>query len=181
MRALTKNERALAIAFGAMVFVIGNLVLLRWVSQELRDTRSEVVRIEAEIDGHEALIAERPFWEARQAWMVGNPVDEYSPGESDLAFAEQVQAGVEGAGLKVESQELRETTFDGGLVVASLELDLRGELEALVRWLQGFQQPGSYVRIERFTLKRADASSTMRLQVRVSKVFRGEAEVAQTP
>ncbi len=180
MRTLNRNERTLALSLGAVVFLIVNLVAFRWVTAQLREGRVELEQARNQIRVAEALIAERPYWESLGLWMERNPVETYEGRESDLAFAESVQRGVEAAGLSVQSQSLREAEIDGDLVVAGLDLDVRGRLEPMVRWLNELQQPGSYVAIESFTLKRADADSTMRLQLRVSKVFR-TTQVAQSP
>ncbi|MGC1479876.1 MAG: hypothetical protein WA771_05205 [Chthoniobacterales bacterium] len=180
MRALNKNERTLALALGGAVFLIANLMLFQWATRQMRENRAELAAARAEIGTAELLIAERPSWEALSRWIEQHPVETYAGSESNLAFAESVQRSVEAAGLSIESQSLREAEMEGDLVMAGLELDVRGPLAAMVKWLNDLQTPGSYVGIEKFTLKRADATSTMRLQLQVSKVFR-EVQVAQVP
>ncbi len=162
------------------MFLIANLFIFNWVTGMLRENRADLAKAKLTIRESEAMLAGRPFWEARGDWVERNPMEVYAGLESDSAFAESVQRGVQAAGLSVESQSLRPAVSADGLTVTGLDLDVRGELQAMVKWLNALQSPGNYVAIESFTLKRADASSTMRLQVRVTKVFRskGGEEVA---
>ncbi len=180
MRALNKNERTLALALGGAIFVIANLFFFNFATGLLRENRADLAQAQLTIRESEVMLAGRPFWEARGAWIERNPMETYDGLESDSAFAESVQRGVQAAGLSVESQSLRPAESADGLTITGLELDVRGELQSMVRWLSSLQVPGNYVAVEKFTLTRQDASSTMRLQVRVTKVYRdqGGEEVA---
>jgi hypothetical protein len=180
VRALNKNERTLSLALGGAVFLIANLLVFNWATGLLRENRTELARAELTIRESEAMLAGRSYWEARGAWIERNPLETYDGLQSDSAFAESVQRAVQAAGLSVESQSLQSPVSADGLTVAGLELDVRGELREIVRWLNVLQAPGNYVAIEKFTLNRADAESTMRMQARVTKIFRdeGDEEVA---
>ncbi len=172
----------LTLALGGAVFLIANLLLVNWATGLLRANRADLARAELMIRESEVMLAGRPFWETRGAWIERNPIETYDGLESDSAFAETVQRGVRTAGLSVESLQLQTAETVDGLTKAGLELDVRGELQAMVKWVNSLQAPGNYVAIESFSLARADAESTMRLQVRVTKVYRepGSDEVALT-
>ncbi len=170
----------LALALGGTLLLIGNLLLFNWVTGQLRANEAALRTQRIAIRESEVMIAGRDYWEVRGEWIERNPLEVYDGLQSDSAFAESVQRGVQAAGLSVESQSLRESFSADGLTTTGLDLDVRGELRAMVEWLNALQAPGNYVAIETFTLKRADAASTMRLQVRVTKVYRdaGDEEVA---
>ncbi len=172
MRALTPTERLLGIGLGACVILVATFVLFRWVAGRIQAERAELAELTTRRAEFRSLLDERPYWEARGAWIAEHPLDPYTGRDADSRFAESAQKSIAAGGLEIESQQLQEPERDGELMKTTLDLVIRGDLEALVRWLWTTQRPGSYVRVESFTLKRADEGTKMRLQVKLRKVFR---------
>jgi hypothetical protein len=172
MRPLTRNERLLTIAFGAMIFLFLNLILMRWVSQAMTSARGETSQLQVEIGAARQLLTQRPYWVARQNWMTAHPPAPYDALNSQAKFVQDVSNSVQAQGLKLGPPQPRETAIVGQLAVTKMDLTVTGRLESIVRWVQAIQQPGNYYSIENFTLKQGAVENTMELQVLLGKVFR---------
>ncbi|MDD5200377.1 MAG: hypothetical protein PHC88_11315 [Terrimicrobiaceae bacterium] len=171
MRPLNRNEGLLAIALGALLFLFINIAGIRWVAGKMHGAHEEISRIETEAAAARLLLAERPKWIARQAWMEAHPPETYDDRNS-RKFVVDVPTSVQAAGLKIDSQQPLETVRDGRLAVAKIHLVIRGRLESIVRWLHATQQPGRYALVETFTLNQADDGNSMQLDVLLGKVYR---------
>ncbi len=180
MRAPTPTERLLGLGLVVAVVFIGTLVFFRWTSGKIQSARAGIAELKLQISSFEALLLERPYWEARGAWISGNPMEAYTGRDADARFVESVQASTQEQGLEIVSQKPEEPERAGDLTIATFDLVLRGELEPLVRWLWNVQRPGSYLVVESFTLKRADESTTMEMRVLLRKIFRAN-PVAMNP
>lgn len=180
MRPLNRNERLMAAALAAMVFLFINLAGMGWIGGQMRDARAEVSRLESESGAANTLLKERPYWLARQAWVAGHPPEVYDERTSRSKYVQDIQAGVQAQNLRIESQQPLETERDGRLALVGMEITVHGRLEAIVRWLHAFQQPGKYETVRNFTLKQADDGNTMEATVRLGKVLRS-ADLASYP
>ncbi len=178
MRPLTRNERLLAGALGALVFLFVNLAGMRWVSDQMRTQNTVIRQLETEVGVTRQLLKQRSYWEARQAWMAAHPPEVYDERMTRSKFLQEVQAGVQGKELKTDSQQPLDTERSGSLAIANIDLVLNGRLESIVRWLHTVQQPGKYVSIGNFTLKQGDDGNSMQLQVRLGKVYRAGGSAA---
>ncbi len=172
MRPLNRNERIMATALGAMVFLFINLAGMRWLSGHLGETRSEMSRLEAESGAARTLLTERPHWLARQAWVAEHLPEIYDERTSRSKYVQQIQASVQAQNLTIESQQPLETERDGRLALVGMEVTVQGRLQSIVRWLHALQQPGKYETVRSFTLKQADDGNTMEATARLGKVLR---------
>lgn len=172
MRALTRNERTLAIALGAVFFLMLNLVGMRWIANQLRSLRGEITAQRAEATAARQLLTQRPFYVAREEWLKTHPLPVYDERLSQSEFVQSVNAGVQSHKLKIISQVPSEAERTGTLAVTKIDLTINGRLEAIVRWLHAIQQPGKFMFTEKFTLKRGEDGNSMELQILLGKVYR---------
>lgn len=172
MRTLNRNERMLAIAFGATLFLVLNLVGMRWIANQLRTLRGDISSQRAEAAAARQLLTQRPYYVAREEWLKTHPLPVYDERLSQSEFVQSVNAGIQSHKLKIISQVPSEAERTGTLAVAKIDLTLNGRLEAIVRWLHAVQQPGKFMFTERFTLKQGDDGNSMELQILLGKVYR---------
>jgi len=172
MRKWNANERRLVLILGSIFFVILNLILVKWFLGQTQQIKSRIATLESSARDYESIMAERPHWEARQAWMHAMPMDAYTGAETDSRFAEAMQQSLTQHGLAIESQQLHESELRNEVVVVTLDLTVKGQLEQIVRWMQQMQQPGKYFAIPSIILKRSDESSNMSVRMSVSRFFR---------
>ncbi len=172
MRALNRNERLLAIALGFIVLLLLNFAGMRWIADTMRGSRNRIAQLESENAALQHVLAERPYWTARQKWLEANPPAAYSERSSRAEFVQSVQSGIASQGLKIESQQPLDTERVGPLAVTNIDLVLSGRFQALIRWLHAIQQPGKYALIRSFTLKQGEDGNSMQLQVRLGKIYR---------
>jgi hypothetical protein len=172
MRPLNRNERLMATALGAMLFLFVNLAGMRWIGGQMRDARAEISRLTTESAAARTMLQERPYWLARQAWVAEHPPEVYDERTSRSKYVQDVQAQVQAQKLTIMSQQPLETERDGRLALVGMEVTVQGRLEAIVRWLHKLQQPGRYETVRSFTLKQADDGNTMEANVRLGKVLR---------
>ncbi|MEI6337373.1 MAG: hypothetical protein WCQ57_02170 [Verrucomicrobiota bacterium] len=180
MRKPTVNERRLIAVFGGLLFLLLNLVVIKWYSSGRQQLSAQVTALEQSVAEYRALLTERPQWEARQHWMQDHPLETHQGREADSRFAEEIQRTLTQNGLSIEAQQLKDSTEEGGLIQAQLEFRAKGRLEQVLRWLCQIQQPGKHLVVQAFTLRRMDEGDTMNAHIRIGKIFRATAG-AQAP
>lgn len=174
MRPLTSNEKKLVLVFGVLALLIGNVVIMRWLSAEIQSTRAEVAALTVETSSLRLLSQDRPYWEARSGWLDQNQPPEYQGQSTDSEFAERVQRETRESRLTIESQQLLSAERTGNWVATPIDLTLRGSLESVVRWLQSVQGPGKFISVQNFNLRQSDDGTGMILRVRLRKLFKAQ-------
>lgn len=180
MRALNSNERKLLCLLGASLFVVLNIVAAKWFLTQTQNIQSRLRSLESTAGEYEAVLRERPHWEARRAWLDAWPMAPYAGPSTDSQFAEDIQHSLVQGGLVIEAQQLHEAVIQDDIAVVTLDLTVKGRLEEIVRWMQQAQQPGKYFVIRSFTLKRFDEGSTMSARITAGRLFR-QGSLASTP
>lgn len=172
MRPLNRNEQLLALALGGALFLVLNLFGMRWVADQMRSGRAEIAQLESDAAAARQLLKQKPFWTARQDWLLVHQPDLYDARTSRSKFVEEVQASVTTNKLQIASQQPQTDEQQGMLATTWIDLTVTGRLEAIVRWIHALQQPGKYAVVKSFTLKQADEGNTMELHVLLGKIFR---------
>lgn len=180
MRPLTRNERMLSLAVGTCVFLIANMLGVRWIAGELRAWRADIVRLKTEVAAAKQVMLEEPYWHARQAWMENHPLPRYDEEQSLANFLEEMRAGLKQRNLKIESQQPMAPEVLGSLATVDVALKVEGRLEDIVRWLHAVQQPGEYLLVRKFKLNQASGKNTMELDITLGRVFR-TGDIASSP
>lgn len=171
MRKLTSGERKLSIVFGSMIFVLLNVLVLKHLMASSQRIHQRILTLDASLQENRELLKDRPYWESRQKWLAATPMGNYLAGESDSKFAESLQKSLTDAGLAIESQQLHEAKLANGVFSVSLDVVAKGRLEQIVRWLQQVQQPGKFLVVRAFSLKRFDEGSGMVARMTVCQLF----------
>jgi hypothetical protein len=172
MRPLNRNEQLLAFALGGAVFLLLNLFGMRWVADQMRGGRADIARLESDVAAARRLLEQKPYWLARQDWLLAHPPELYDSRTSRAKFVQDVQASLSAHQLQIDAQQPQSDETQGRLASTWIDLTVTGHLEAIVRWLHALQQPGSYEVVRSFTLKQADDGHTMEAHVLLGKIFR---------
>ncbi len=172
MRSLTVTEKRLGMAFGAILLVVLNIFVMRWLSSEIQASRGKLVELDIETGSLKALVLERPYWETRAEWLSQNQAPTYAGQTTDSEFAERIQRETRQFDLAIENQQLLEAEQLGDWVATPMDLTLRGSLEAIVRWLQSAQGPGRFVSVQSFNLRQSEDGEGMILRIRLRQLFR---------
>jgi hypothetical protein len=179
MRPLNRNEQLLALALGGTVFLLLSLFGMRWVADQMRGGRAEIARLETEVAAARRMLEQKPYWLARQDWLLAHQPQPYDARTSRSKFVEEIQSSVTANKLQIASQQPQTDERQGRLATTWIDLTVTGRLEAIIRWLQALQQPGKYEVVRSFTLKQAEDGNTMELHVLLGKIFRA-GELAPT-
>jgi hypothetical protein len=171
MRKLTSLERRLLLALGTAAILLLNLVVIRWISAQVRESRAAIETVNRETAEYQLLASERPYWEARQAWLESNQPVSHSGPATDSAFAEKMQSEMRKFNLTIETQQLGQSENLGDWIATPLDLTVRGNLESLVRWLQSTQAPGKFIAVRSFNLRQSEDGTSMVLRIRLQQLF----------
>lgn len=172
MRKPNPNERRLLAIFGGIIFLLLNIVAVRWYLTWQQALATQVAQLEETAVGFQSLLEERPHWEARKQWMEEHPLEPHPGQEADTRFADEIQKTLTENGLSIDAQQMKESVRDGRIVEAQMEFSVRGRLEQVIRWSTQIQQPGNHIVIQALTLRRPDGSDNLTAQVLVGKLFR---------
>lgn len=180
MKALNPNERRLVMILSGALFVVLNIFAVRAYLAQTQKVQARIGDLESSAKGYEVILQDQPRWEARQAWMQAFPMSPYEGSATDSRFTEEIQRSLVQGGLAIEAQQLHEAATEGDVVVVALDLNIKGSLEQIVRWMQTIQQPGKYLAIRSFTLKRFDEGSVMSLRLTACQLYRA-GQLASAP
>lgn len=172
MRPLTHNEKMLSLAVGTCVFLIANMLGIRWLAGEIRSWRADIEQLETQIAASEQVMEEAPYWNARQEWIASHPLPVFDESQSTAVFLQDIDSGLRQQNLKVDSKVPMAAELFGSLATIDVELKVEGRLEDIVRWLHAVQQPGQYHLVRRFKLNQAGNKNTMQMEIRLGRVFR---------
>lgn len=154
-RPLTSREKRLAIMFGAMLFVLANLIgvvaLLRRqeaFAANLLDLRNE--RVE-----QQSWLSDSDFWRQRREWLGANLPVLKSAGEANAELLDTLTTSAAKHSITVLDRGFAEPDAghkaDYQQIVVKLKVS--GAKDAVTQWLWEVQQPGKFQGIPSFSMK----------------------------
>ncbi len=160
MSRISSREKKLIGSIFALLFVFGNVIALRWWTQELEDVEKEQHQLDLALIEDEILYEERLQWMERQTWM--DATIQVFPGResADARLLKLVSTSASEVGVMIDSLELLEppNQEEGGLSFARAGVRVRasGDFSQLTKWLHSFQEPNDFRSFKQFELKNDD-------------------------
>ena len=155
MRTLTNREKKLAVMFGAMLFLLVNLigVITLWKRQaafaaNLLDLRNE--RIAAN-----SLLSQKVMWRQRAAWLDAHLPVLKSAGEANAELLDTLTASAAKHSVTVIDQGFTEpdTAHKADYQEIAVKLKISGGKDAITQWLWEIQQPEKFQAIPSLSMK----------------------------
>lgn len=154
MRALTSSEKRLLIGLLAALFVLVNVIGLQTLLNRQRALRDGIRNLQQEADLGRALLADRAYWDQRAAWLQANqPTDDTATTQDDEKFFSFVESSARESGLEFSAGTPGAPVAHDAYVQINYAAKVKGNMVALVKWLNLLQQPKEFRAIKQLTIK----------------------------
>ena len=176
MRALTSKEKKLLAALLGAIFVLVNVVGLQVFLNRQRALQKSIVQLEAQLNLNRAVLAEKPIWDEREAWLEEHqPLDDISTTEDDAKFYDFVEKSAKQCGLQFTRKGVGTQQIDGQFAEVFDNSLVKGNMESLVKWLHGLQQPKAFRAIKQISIKSGEPPEVI-CDVEVARWYRASGE-----
>ena len=172
MRALTVKEKRLLAGLLGAIFVLLNVVGLQAFLNRQRALQSSIVRLQGELAEGRAILEEKAVWQERAAWLDANqPGDDTTTTDDDAKFYEFVENSAKNAGLTYTRRDAGQRPSDGAYAEVVDSSQVKGKMEALVKWLDELQQPEAFRAIKQISVKSGEPPEVI-AEVEVARWYR---------
>lgn len=171
MKTLQAREKKLLFFLGGAVLLGVHLVLLQLALRFDRGNRLELTELKAELAEARMWLQEQETWESRAAWLDENlqPWPTESPEGALQQFA---QSTARQANLVIEGQNLRAQRAGDQVVTVANRMQLKGNLEQILRWLGSVYDPKKGVAVTELSLRLSPEPPKMSVQAEVAQFFK---------
>jgi type II secretory pathway component PulM len=172
MRALTVKEKRLLVGLLGAIFVLLNVVGLQAFLNRQRALQSNIVRLQGELTEGRAILEEKTVWQERAAWLdAKQPGDDTTTTDDDAKFYEFVENSAKNAGLTYTRRDAGQRQSDGAYAEVVDSSQVKGKMEALVKWLNELQQPEAFRAIKQISVKSGEPPEVI-AEVEVARWYR---------
>jgi hypothetical protein len=144
MAPLKKSERILLTVFGAALFALVNFVIYQKASAFLQTAQDEYEQVELLKLESDSLMAEKPLWDERTAWMDQNQPFYENGNIAETALLGDVNQLAADNNLVVDRQVIGDRNVTPHYHQVEVSFDVTGLLGNILRWLHAVQQPGKF-------------------------------------
>ena len=153
MRALTNSEQRLTLLFGMVLFLVLNVFGFTLLSKKLKTldrARKQLVLEQAEA---KAWLAQKDVWNKRKEWLQQKQPKYDASGQDSARLLESLQQGARQQKILITQQRLMEPRSSPDYLEVAVQLEAKGSLESMMRWLAELQAPERFQAITSLTLK----------------------------
>ena len=171
MKTLQAREKKLLLFLGAAVLAGVHLIFLQFALRFDRANRLELAELSAELDEARMWLEEKEAWEGKAAWLEQNlaPLPTEAP---EGALQKWAQSTAQGAGLAIESQNLRAAQTGAHVTTVANRMQMKGSLEQTIRWLGKVYDPQKGVAVTELNLRLSAEPPKMTVQAEVAQFFK---------
>jgi len=171
MKTLQVREKKLLFFLGGAVLLGVHLIFLQLALRFDRGNRLELTEKQAALDEARMWLQEKDTWESRAAWLEENlkPWPAESPEGALQQFA---QSTAKQANLTIEGQNLRAQRAGDQVVTVANRMQLKGNLEQILRWLGAVYDPKKGVAVTELSLRLSPEPPKMNVQAEVAQFFK---------
>jgi Tfp pilus assembly protein PilO len=153
MRPLNPNEKRLAIIMGAMILLMANFYLVKYLITHIKKQKQIIADIRSQEQLTAIWLEEKDLWTQRGQW-----IEQKQPvlTNRDQTSSDMLQKIVEKArtyNITINDQRILEPTSTPYYQQIAIELKINGTLEQITRWIADFQQPENFYAITSCNIK----------------------------
>ena len=140
---MRKNEKRLLVVFGIVLVLMGSFIF----AQKLRNWQRTLDRRERDIELAQmeanALLQEAPEWQAKETWLEQSQPSTDNPLEANVEL-ENAEQRAQKLGLIVSYKQLQEPEKTDFYEQVGFNMDVKGELPAVFRWIHSMMAPSEF-------------------------------------
>jgi hypothetical protein len=176
MRPTTNTEKILLVVLALVL--LGGASFFGYKALDQKQQALELQRSSVRADNAEAMVElqQAALWKQRAGWIKTNEPPFGDEGDTRAQVLNFVVKGARDHHLEIVDQNLGDVQHASGRVKVNAEVNVKGSMEGLSRWLADLQKPASFYAVDFFSLK-ADADlKSMDCKLRISRYFREPAQ-----
>mgnify|MGYP003350356211 CR=1 FL=1 len=130
-----------------------------------------LVELKAQLEEAQGWLQAKEIWEARAVWLEGHlmPIPSEAP-EGALQKFTQTSAGK--ANLTIEGQNLRALRQESKVVSVGNRMQLKGNLDQIIRWLGTVYDPEKGIAVTELNLRLGPEPPKMGVQAEIAQIGR---------
>lgn len=169
---ISKRETMLAVAVGAILFLLVNAAVLRLVTQTRTRLLVDLEAKKQELASLQLFANDAGMWEMRDAWLKANQPTVENLAGAGVQLLEEIKQQAQAQGVLLEKPELGSTETTAVATVVPVTLETKSTWPALIDFLQKLQTPERFVVVDSSELKQDPEDNTqMRGKFRISRWF----------
>ena len=182
MKRLSARERIMVATVAAILFLLGNLALLSSLAERHRQLSSDLATKKTELAALKSILSDREVGAKREAWLSATQPKLTNQSQAGVVLLDQVRQ------VAKASDVLLDTSPEIGSVDSSqpthqsvtLTIQTKSSWAALVKFLNGLQQPEQFIVFESANFQSDSADpAQMRGRFRIAKWYAPASESAR--
>jgi len=171
MKTLQAREKKLLWILGGALLLGLHLILLQFALRFDRANRVRLAEGKAQLEEAQSWLQAKEIWEARAAWLEKHlvPVPAEAPEGALQKFA---QASAGKANLTIEGQNLRALRQETRVVSVGNRMQLKGNLDQVIRWLGAVYDPDKGIAVTELSLRLSPEPPKMMIQAEIAQFFK---------
>jgi len=153
MRLLTASEKKLSLLFVGSIFLVLNFFLFEALVKHRKLVEKSIVQLKAEKSEASAWMADKEWWMKRRAWLQEKQPKPEAGGQESARLLEFLQQSARQQNITISQQKLNDPLLAAYYREVSVQLEVKGPLDAVTKWLAGLQAPDRFHAITTLTLK----------------------------
>ena len=153
MRALTNNERRLLLLLGLAFFLVLNVFGFTALAKKMQALNREKAQLVLEQNDAKGWLTRKDLWNKRKEWLTEKQPRSDSSGQDSARLLESLQQGARQQKINITQQRLMEPRSNPDYMEVAVQLEARGALESMLRWVAEIQAPDRFQAITSLTLK----------------------------
>ena len=169
---LSKREKVLATAVGAVVIVLLNLVAISYFMKHQRRLRGELTAKTTQLAANKLLFADKDMWAEREAWLKKVQPKLENEGKAAVNLKDEIDEVAKKTSLQVLEPQLGTVGRNPQAITVFVTIDAKASKEAMRDFLYEMQTPERSVVFESANLQfDKDDKTQMHGKFRIAKWF----------
>lgn len=172
MNRLTSRERFLLAVVIGFLFVLGNGILLKSLSNRNAGLQADLAAKRSEVKSMKVILAENDQWAARDKWLTAVQPKLTNPQQAGVQLLDQIKETARAFDVALESPELGSVEAQPACRSVSVQVSTKSSWENLVKFLHAMQQPDKFIVFETATLQIDPGNATrMACRFKIAKWY----------
>ena len=173
MRALTRSEKTLLAACGAVVGCVALFFVWQDHHKRKKTAEEKIANLQSRFTAALAAAGDAPFWKERQTWLDSTMPTMSDAGQAHSSFLEHLQLTARQRGLNLTSPVLLKPEGGAHHRDLSISVQITGPDNAVFRWLADLQSPEKFQLVKYLLLTPASAQPPrMTGSITVARVYK---------
>lgn len=153
MRQLKPSERRLTLVFAALVFLAANFFALNILTEKKHVLESDIRNLRLEETEAGFWLAQSDLWLRRKAWLGEKQPRLSGTGQESGELLQNLQRTARQQKITISQQTFPEAVPSPYYQEVSVQLEIKGSLEAVTRWIASLQNPEAFTAVTIKNLK----------------------------